>query len=441
MTRVSHSSWLGVESPAGGSTIHRVGDPKRGDDDLAEMTGGKGRALFVSYDGLLEPLGSSQILPYVLGLAQKGYALAVLSFEKPDDLLDEARVGRLSDRLRNAGVRWIQCRYHRNPSLPATAWDVSVGARAIRSFAPDLVHARSYVPGAMALLARRSTSFRLLFDMRGFWIDERVESGAWRVGQHRVRMARRVERGLLRQADHIVHLTQSAATSVSRLTSGGGISALSVPPHDVISTSVPLDRFQVPQDAARVRQELGLESDGPVLIHSGTMGHRYRSAWTMAVARDFKRQGGGLFIVLSKELDELSALASSEGVDALVRSLDHEHVPRYLQAADAGMAFMRTGFATKASAPTKIGEYLACGLAVGASPVGDLRAQFTEAESSFVVEQEDSAEEVARRLLMAAREPGRGVESRALAVRHYSQEDALDSYSDIYMRMGLVPCV
>ena len=45
----------------------------------------RSRILFISFDGLLEPLGQSQILPYLRGLATRGVAITVLSFEKAAD--------------------------------------------------------------------------------------------------------------------------------------------------------------------------------------------------------------------------------------------------------------------------------------------------------------------------------------------------------------------
>ena len=41
------------------------------------------RVLYISYDGLLDPLGQSQVVPYVRELARRGVALTVISFEKP----------------------------------------------------------------------------------------------------------------------------------------------------------------------------------------------------------------------------------------------------------------------------------------------------------------------------------------------------------------------
>ena len=40
--------------------------------------------LYLSYDGLTDPLGQSQILPYLAGLSEAGYTITIISFEKPD---------------------------------------------------------------------------------------------------------------------------------------------------------------------------------------------------------------------------------------------------------------------------------------------------------------------------------------------------------------------
>ena len=42
------------------------------------------KVLYITYDGLTDPLGQSQILPYLKGLAKHGYQFTILSFEKKD---------------------------------------------------------------------------------------------------------------------------------------------------------------------------------------------------------------------------------------------------------------------------------------------------------------------------------------------------------------------
>ena len=46
-----------------------------------------GKALYLSYDGLTDPLGQAQILPYLLGLENQGMGFVIISFEKKEAFL------------------------------------------------------------------------------------------------------------------------------------------------------------------------------------------------------------------------------------------------------------------------------------------------------------------------------------------------------------------
>jgi len=132
--------------------------------------------LYITYDGLLEPLGQSQVLPYLRELAGE-FAFTILSFEKPQDLHDSQRRRQLQKQLETAGIKWIPLRYHKWPSVPATAFDIMHGVVrgigvAMRQV-PKIVHVRGYVPGVIGLVLKRAAGMRLIFDMRGFWPDEK----------------------------------------------------------------------------------------------------------------------------------------------------------------------------------------------------------------------------------------------------------------------------
>src|SRR3954470_3139473 len=82
--------------------------------------------LYVSYDGMLEPLGQSQVLAYLERLTAR-YEVNLLSFEKSDDTARPERLAAVRRRIEAAGIRWTWRRYHKAPTALATAWDVSMG--------------------------------------------------------------------------------------------------------------------------------------------------------------------------------------------------------------------------------------------------------------------------------------------------------------------------
>ncbi|GMV08168.1 MAG: hypothetical protein AMXMBFR53_44430 [Gemmatimonadota bacterium] len=396
--------------------------------------------LYVSYDGLLEPLGSSQVLPYLRALARRGYAMRVLSFEKAADLERGPAVAALRDELAAEGIGWEALRYHKRPSLPATAWDVAAGRRRVAAWArrarlhggrAGLVHARGYVAGLMGL-AGRGAGARLLFDMRGFWVDERIAGGYWSPGGLPARVGRWAERRLLDRSDHLVLLTRRGGDRVAELASGGA-----PPPWSVVPTCVDVTRFRPPGDAAAVRRELGV-GPAPVLLHIGTLTGWYDGRLTMEVGRAWTESTGGSFVVLTRQTEEARRLAREAGVDALVRYVEPAEIPRWLQAGDAGLALPRVSPSKDASFPTKIAEYLACGLAVLATPIGDV-PDYADDGSLRLFGGRDDVKDAVAWLASAARDPERGARARAVAEARLGVESGADVLERVYRSLGVEP--
>ena len=61
------------------------------------------KTIYLSYDGLTDPLGQSQVLPYIIGLKQKGYDVTIISFEKTSQTNREKIKSILSENL----IGWI----------------------------------------------------------------------------------------------------------------------------------------------------------------------------------------------------------------------------------------------------------------------------------------------------------------------------------------------
>ena len=65
--------------------------------------------LYISYDGMLEPLGQSQVLAYLKRLAQK-YSICLISFEKPEAWRIKRPAGRcrrLSEKPALIGIHYV----------------------------------------------------------------------------------------------------------------------------------------------------------------------------------------------------------------------------------------------------------------------------------------------------------------------------------------------
>ncbi len=394
--------------------------------------------LYFSYSGALDPLGSSQVLPYVCGLADLGYRMRLVSFEKVASLKKSARVRALAEELEERGVEWVPLRYHRRFPVVATGYDILRGGRTGRRLHRDrpirLLHARSYPAGMMASHVAKRIGVPWIFDMRGFWVDERIEAGIWASRGPVTLTARRAERRLLADSAAVVQLTHRGAALVGALAPEGA-----VPNTTVIPTCVDMDQFLLSDDPERVRSELGI-AGGPIMIYVGSLSTWYLPDLTLRVGDEFARRTGGKFVVLTREVEFARARAEELGVNVIIQAVEHHQVPVWLSAADVGLAFVRPDPAKRASAPTKVGEYLACGLAVVAiSGVGDLDTQFEGAAVARTVQADVDPARVVDLAIEMGNTPDRSSQARALAKRYYDLETGIERYTSLYRSLGIEP--
>ena len=156
----------------------------------------------------------------------------------------------------------------------STGWDIASGIsrakRIARAQPIAIVHARSYVPAVIASAVSSATGAKFLFDMRGFWVDEKVEAGSWTEASVIYRVGKWFERRFLERADGIVSLTREGVKNLPRL----GFDPRRAIPIDVIPTCVDTGRFVPEARDPGQRASLGFGS-GPVVGCVGTLSNRY----------------------------------------------------------------------------------------------------------------------------------------------------------------------
>jgi glycosyltransferase involved in cell wall biosynthesis len=401
------------------------------------------RVLFVSYNALIEPLGRTQILPYISGLAET-CEMTVLSFEKrvrsaEEDARDTAAVDTL---LAARGIRWIRMRYHKRPSLPATLFDIARGVMRIaaehRRQRIDLLHARGYVPGAIAWAVRKCTGVPFLFDIRGLQAEEYADAGHWDVRGLKFRLTKRVEQAILHDADGLVTLTHAIRPTLLEF---DGLKRRAVtPPWSVIPTCVDLDHFAFDAGARqRVRAQLEI-GDRPVLVYAGSIGATYQLEEMLDFYQAARARWPGLFLLALVNQSPAAAAGAlaARGIgaeDSAVVWASHGDMPAYLSAADAGIAFTRPCVSKRASSPTKHAEYLACGLPIVTNAgVGDVDELLARTGAGVIVASHASAEyeAAADRIRALARAANRD-RWRAVAETEFSVTSrACPAYRQLY---------
>jgi glycosyltransferase involved in cell wall biosynthesis len=265
----------------------------------------------------------------------------------------------------------------------------------------------------MAVLAGRHHRPPLLFDIRGFWADERVEGAIWPAGGLLYRTAKRCEQTFYRRADAIVTLTEASVPQIQDWTRGRDV------PIVVIPTCVDVERFD----------DRPLRPGGPNAVWSGSIGTWYRFDLVAPLVRALQLP----LTVLTRQRD--LAERALNGLPASIISRPPEDVPNELYAGDIGLCLIKSSFSKTASAPTRLAEYLAAGMAVIVTPqVGDLEALVEEHGVGVVLRGEDEAALIraADAMRELAGDPELPERCRKVASHRFAVEIGSRRYAELY---------
>ncbi len=386
------------------------------------------RVLYLSYTGLLEPLGQSQVFAY-LKLLSRDHQITVVTFEKAADLAD---AGAMADQRRacaSANIRWIPKRYHHRPRLLATLWDLFIFSLTAIGEAgrTDVIHARAYIASFVALLAGWVRRKPFIFDMRAFWPEEMIAAGALRRGSVVHRLIRWGERACLTRAAAVVSLTEAGVVYM-RMQMGPKIASQRFA---VVPTCVDLDRFQLTPRTEHKALVIG--SAGTVL--SGW----FRFPWLIAFFRAMHAAAPeSSFRILSRDNpDDIRAAATRDGADfdIAVYAAAPAQMPQAVATFDAVAMFFETGIAKLGSCPTRMGEVLAVGRPVIANPgVGDVAEIVREHRVGVLVDSADDTAmaAAANALLELLKDPDLPARCRAAAEACFSLARGAATYDRLY---------
>jgi len=383
------------------------------------------RVLFISYNGMLDPLGQSQVIPYLRELAKKGVRFTLLSFERPKAFTTEgiAQCEQLRQQLAAQGIEWHWLPYHQRPSVPATIYDVLAGyrkaGRLVLRNQIEMVHARGHIPATIALGLKKRFGTKMIFDVRGLMAEEYVDAEHWREGGIPYRLTKATERRILAATDAVVTLTERIWPIIREWE---GLRGRSVH-HEVIPCCVDLSLFKFSdEERMRRRAELGL-GDRFTMVYSGSLDGWYLTEKMADFFAGFlqRRPDAHLLWLTTGSHDRVKELMRNRNVgneNFSVLSIASPAVPSYLAAADAGLAFIKRCVSKIASSPTKNGEYLACGLPLIINAgVGDSDALINDWKAGVLIQNftDDEYAEAGRSIERMVSEPEVRKSARSVA--------------------------
>lgn len=399
------------------------------------------RVLYISYDGLTDPLGRSQVLPYLCGLARKGHEITVLSCDKPARYAESK--DKVNDIVNEYNIRWYSVLYaSRVPILSALYNIWRMRHKAIRICARHgvhIVHCRSYMASFIGVLLKRVCGVKYVFDMRGFYADERVDGKVWNREEVIYDMVYRYfkwkEKCFLSSADYVVSLTHAGKRILEQ---SMGVTA----PIKVIPCCADLQHFSISNVDIRERdqlmQRLHIAATDLVISYVGSLGTWYMLPQMMQMVSMLmrKRPETKFLLITPDSREKVMEWAAQYGIPdsrVIVEFSPRELMPTYISLSHISLFFIQPVFSKKASSPTKMGELLSMGvpLIVNAG-VGDVDDIVNNTHCGYVVK-EFTAEEYERAILHidALVHTDKNILCAA-AEQYYSLAAGVEQYNEIY---------
>ena len=403
----------------------------------------KNRVLFLSYNGLLEPILSSQAIPYLKELAKKNFEFVLVTYEKKKDLQNAGKdkINMIKDELRPLGIEWRYLRYHKNPKIFSTLFDMLVGTLYCLYLIPakriKLVHLRGITPGSIMIFLSKVLKVKILFDMRGLLAEEMAAGGLWEEGGVQFKLVKTAEKSLLKIADAVTVLTKKHLQLNKDL---DYLKNRDIP-MDVVPCCVDIDKFNYDVNSdLSFKKKLGMEGSF-ILMYQGKIGTFYLMDHMLDIYKNMLEiMPNAIFFILTTDCtDPVSKAAILKGIKEdsirVAKNIEFELMPKYLAIADAGIFFINP-YKKIGSSPIKMGEFLACGVPVIINPgVGDTEEIVLNNKVGVIVRQFDEMNyRSSIKELILLKQDGEALRKRCrdTAAGYLSLEEGVKRYSDIY---------
>ena len=391
----------------------------------------KNHILYLSYTGLLEPLGRSQILAYLTRMSGD-YSFTIVSFEKRDDFSDKDAVHALDAECKKHNIDWQPKIYHKSPRLLATLYDLLIlflTTYKISRTQVDIIHCRSYIPAIVAWLVGKINKKPFLFDMRALWIDEMIEAGRLQKKSILYIVLRKLEERLLKRSASIISLTEAAVPYLLKK-----YPFLSKNKFTVISTCVDLSKFNV------------IEAPANKKIVIGTMGTVVSGWYHLDWLAETFKISDAIFdhpkykIVTKDSCSVIESEFSSVNFDVNklnIISSKPEDIQFHINELSFAVLYFTSGVSKIGSAPTRMAEFLAAGIPIlGNRGVGDMADVIEKYKVGVVIDAgtQESLLDGVIRMKVLLEDPGLSERCRSVAHELFSADNGAASYSKIYRR-------
>ena len=390
------------------------------------------KVMYISLDGMMEPLGHSQVLKYLEKLSSH-YEITLISFEKSYDLINTNALEILVNECTRHDIQWIKLKYRTGyfgvGQIINILSLISVPFYVLMKKNIKIIHIRSYMPGIAIPLLSIFFKFKLIFDMRGFWADEKHDRAGWEKESFKYKFFKKLESYLISRADSIVTLTNIAKETMRDLFK------VKHSKIHVIPTCVDSEEFR--------RINYQKNPDKIIVGYLGSVDTAYdfnKFLFLIEQMHDELPQTVSLRVFTEKNkafIKNLLLQNHLESIDLDVKFINRNQLPEEISKIDFLGFCLKENFSIQASMPTKIAEALACGVPIVCNAFNeDIKKLILHERIGLIYDfQNKLTDQNFESLLNITQDPLIHERCSDIAINLFSLENGVSKYRSIYKQL------
>ncbi len=315
--------------------------------------------LYISYDSIFEPISKSQVIPLLI----KYYAenkVYLISVEKN---LEEA--DKYKQKFKNQ-IEMNFLKFKKNKLLKL--FNIFIYQFIILKFILfnkiDIIHVRSYLPISLIILPKLFKNFKIIFDIRGFWFDEKYEAEL--ISKYTFNFLKLVEKFFFKSANIIITLSSVSKNIIKK--------KFNIKENKiyVIPTFTDFSKFRNTNKITKKNNiifgyigNLKMNYEFDKVIKFLNIFNKINNNWVLKIATNYSKDD---FLLLSRKI-------SFNKNKILFKNIKFEDMYKFYTKIDTCIYFLNNKFSKKASCPTKLGELIATNTPIITNPgIGDINS-------------------------------------------------------------------
>ena len=373
-----------------------------------------------------------------MGLSREGIRFYIVSFEKKERFKIYKK--NIDEICKQNNITWIPLSYTKKPPVLSTILDIFKLNNKVKNILKteniDIIHCRSYITSLIGLRYKMRMNIPFIFDMRGFWADERVDGNIWNLKNpmylYVYKYFKQKEKQLLKLSDAIIVLTEAAKKEITY----NICNEVSSDKITVIPCSVDFQKFKriSNEEVDLLKTKLNISNDTIVIGYLGSLGTWYMIDEMLHFYSIFlQKYPRSVFLFITQ--DNLSSVISKSKLygipykNIIKVSVPNNEVHKYLSLCNASIFFIKPSYSKMASSATKFAELIALKIPIICNAIGDLKEHVSQITNTFCVSEfsEKAYNEAINKIAIEHK-----AETSENLLSLYNLETAITNYLKIY---------